>query len=382
MTEKEIHEQIVLRLKMINDTKGRESVMCHCPFHTDRTPSCSVNLETGQFYCFSCGRGSHETLRTLYKDLTGHSINKDLGIKWEGHKESGFLNPFQEERAKKDLSLPEVHIALQGSFIPIETSKEAVAYLNKRCIPIEVAQDMKMRYATMAKSYDTRDPKNIKKQVIFSKRVIIPIYENNKLINCEGREVFGEEHFRKELKESGKTEEEIALMRYKKCIYPKGGTTSTLYDYDTLDKEKMLYFVEGLMDLAVLRADPYFDKTNSTTIFGASISDRQLYLLKQFDFTYIVDYDLAGVISAMKLINNLENITPKKTWKIVFPPFKDEGVKDVGDVPVKTGKTVKECRERHWFSTSKNLLSSKNMLKELYDKFTEEKKNESRFRKF
>lgn len=33
--------------------KGTEFV-CHCPFHEDRTPSFSLNLEKGVYYCFGC----------------------------------------------------------------------------------------------------------------------------------------------------------------------------------------------------------------------------------------------------------------------------------------------------------------------------------------
>ena len=34
--------------------KGTEFV-CHCPFHEDRTPSFSLNVEKGVYYCFGCG---------------------------------------------------------------------------------------------------------------------------------------------------------------------------------------------------------------------------------------------------------------------------------------------------------------------------------------
>lgn len=30
---------------------------CLCPFHSERTPSCTVYPDNGSFYCFGCGAG-------------------------------------------------------------------------------------------------------------------------------------------------------------------------------------------------------------------------------------------------------------------------------------------------------------------------------------
>ncbi|WP_218814171.1 CHC2 zinc finger domain-containing protein [Rickettsiella endosymbiont of Dermanyssus gallinae] len=33
----------------------KEQATALCPFHSDKSPSFSVNLQTGTFFCFSCG---------------------------------------------------------------------------------------------------------------------------------------------------------------------------------------------------------------------------------------------------------------------------------------------------------------------------------------
>lgn len=368
MTEREINEQIVLRLDIAKNIK-HQSVMGHCPFHTDKHPSFSVNLDEGLCHCFSCNYGG--TLRKLFRDITGHSINKELGIKWEDNSDSEFINPWKESFVKEDLSAPpEVHIALDGAFVSVDRDPDVCKYLYNRRIPVSVAKSMKMQFATMARSYDIRDPNNKDKMVYFTKRLVIPIYEKGKLMSCEGRDIYGEAYYNNMLKRKGMNPDEHA---YKKCIYPKGASTSTLFDIDKLSKSKMLYFVEGIMDLAVLRSDTFFNNKNSTAIFGASISDRQKYLLKQFNFTMIIDNDLAGWMSLSRLYDYLKQSPIKRNWKFVVPPFAEQGVKDVGDIPVKTGKTVEQCRKAHWLDTSRDILSSEKIIKDTVAKLQKEK---------
>ena len=368
MTEREINEQIVLRLDISKSVK-HNSIMGHCPFHTDKHPSFSVDLDRALCHCFSCGYNGK--LRGLFREITGHSINKELGIKWEAQDEATFVNPFKET-VKEDLSAtPDVHIALDGAFIPVDKDPDVCKYLMKRCIPVSVAKSMHMSFATMARSFDTFEPNNKDQMVYFTKRLVIPIYERGKLLSCEGRDIYGKEYYYNMLRRKGMNPDE---HEYKKCIYPRGASTSTLYDIDKLDSSRRLYFVEGIMDLAVLRTDSFFNTKNSTAVFGASISERQRYFLKQFDFTYIIDNDLAGFLSLRRLMDSLKEAPVKRDWKFVVPPFHDQGVKDVGDIPVKTGKTIEQCRKAHWLDNSKDILANEKLINDTVALLQEEKK--------
>lgn len=368
MTEREINEQIVLRLDISKSVK-HNSIMGHCPFHTDKHPSFSVDLDRALCHCFSCGYNGK--LRGLFREITGHSINKELGIKWEAQDEATFVNPFKET-VKEDLSaLPDVHIALDGAFIPVDKDSDVCKYLMQRCIPVSVAKSMRMSFATMARSFDTFEPNNKDQMVYFTKRLVIPIYERGKLLSCEGRDIYGKEYYYNMLRRKGMDPDE---HEYKKCIYPRGASTSTLYDIDKLDKSRRLYFVEGIMDLAVLRSDSFFNTKNSTAVFGASISERQRYFLKQFDFTYVIDNDLAGWLSLRRLMEALKEAPIKRDWKFVVPPFHDQGVKDVGDIPVKTGKTIEQCRKAHWLDNSKDILANEKLINDTVALLQEEKK--------
>ena len=368
MTEREINEQIVLRLDISKSVK-HNSIMGHCPFHTDKHPSFSVDLDRALCHCFSCGYKGK--LRGLFREITGHSINKELGIKWEAQDEATFVNPFKET-IKEDLSAtPDVHIALDGAFIPVDKDPDVCKYLMQRCIPVSVAKSMRMSFATMARSFDTFEPNNKDQMVYFTKRLVIPIYERGKLLSCEGRDIYGKEYYYNMLRRKGMDPDE---HEYKKCIYPRGASTSTLYDIDKLDSSRRLYFVEGIMDLAVLRSDSFFNTKNSTAVFGASISERQRYFLKQFDFTYVIDNDLAGWLSLRRLMEALKEAPIKRDWKFVVPPFHEQGVKDVGDIPVKTGKTIEQCRKAHWLDNSKDILANEKLINDTVALLQEEKK--------
>ena len=99
------------------------------------------------------------------------------------------------------------------------------------------------------------------------------------------------------------------------------------------------------MDLGVLRSDSYFK--NSTSVFGASIGQRQQYFLKKFsELIYIADHDKAGLISIQRLKEQIGI-----PFRYIFAP---RGCKDVGDIPQKLGISVEECRNRKWLATMKN----------------------------
>ena len=368
MTEREINEQIILRLGISKNVK-HHTTMGHCPYHTDKHPSFSVDIDRALYHCFSCGCSGK--LRGLFKDITGHTINKELGIKWEAQGEAEFVNPFKES-AKEDLSTPpDVHIALDGAFVPVDKDPDVCKYLLGRCIPVSVAKSMKMSFATMARSFDTFEPDNKDQMVYFTKRLVIPIYEKGKLLSCEGRDIYGKEYYYNMLRRKGMNPDE---HDYKKCIYPRGASTSTLYDIDKLDRTKRLYFVEGIMDLAVLRSDTFFTARNSSAVFGASITERQKWLISQFESTdFLIDNDYAGWASLQRWMNYIKEKNLPNVHYFTLPPLTHLGVKDIGDVPVKTGKTIKECRDAKWLTSTKSILDNEGLINEKVEQLRKEK---------
>lgn len=358
MTELEISYNILDRLGInANKIKSHGWTTVHCPLHEDKNPSCGVRINedgSGVYNCFSCG--SHGTLRQLYREINGVSINKDLGIPWEKQEESEastLVRLFRKDTQnyEEEVKVPDVNIGMKGVLVPVESSQVAKRYLEQRKISLDIAKSMKMKYAIEAYTYDKGNPNDKEQRMNFSNRLVIPIFENGKIMSYEGRDVAGKEAWEsKQLREG-------TNFLYKKCIYPKGASTNTLYQLDKLDKEGHIYFLEGLMDLAILREDKYFNESNSTTVFGASITNRQLQLLSEFNsFTYIIDNDLAGWRSLMRLKNKLKEEGKVGDYRFITPPFENLGVKDVGDIPVKAHKTVEQCRRMKWLNNEKSIM--------------------------
>lgn len=309
----------------------------HCAFHPDNTPSGSVDIDKGVYHCFSCGEA--DSLRTIYYRKTGEGIYTTLGIKDPEAGLDSFARAARRGYVETDYeSVPSVDFSFVGTALSVRDSKDCMAFLEMRGIPVSMAERMKMSFTEDAKTIDNRshDPDPLEREMHYKNRLLIPIYAGNKLISLEGRAIYP--------KREGDT-------KYKKCIYPKGSSTGTIYQYEKLDKNQPLYVVEGLLDLAVLRTDDFFK--NSTALFGASIGNRQLYLLKMFKhIVYVMDDDKAGYTSLKKLKKGIPF-----DFYVLFPPFRSQGVKDVGDIPQKTGLTIQEVRERKWLN-SMRLASS------------------------
>jgi DNA primase len=290
-----------------------------CPAHSDKTPSCSVNVERGIAHCFSCG-GSW-TLNQLSKEHLGKSAFKILGKHFDEDTEFlNFLNKAKEPEDHK--KLPQVQISFDGPMIRLNDL--CVTYLLNRGITLEIAREFKMRY--MEKGFINGTP--------FSKRLLIPVIEQTHTLAYEGRDVTG--------------------LSLKKVLYPAGSSVNTLYDIDNLKRDEPLYVVEGLMDLAILRQDPYFK--NSTSLFGSNPTRRKAALLSDFkQIVWIPDNDKAGYDSVTGY-SEMIDLTKTKISILRVPSF----CKDVGDFP-KNKFNISEKKDQ-WISNIVSLQSFKTNL--------------------
>lgn len=307
-----------------NITPSTNEVMVSCPLHgVDKTPSMGIDLKKGIYNCFACG--AHGTIESLYRTLTGNSLLKTLGVNSDSFSNYA-RNPlkvnFYENFEKAELSLKSVYLNYNPKdIISINQSKEGLEYVRGRGISPKVAQSMKMGYVEESRINGT----------YFKRRLVIPIYENQKLISIEGRRVFREDPD-------------------PKVLYPKNCTVNTLYDIDLLDKEEPLYACEGLMDLAVLRGNDFFK--NSSAIFGANLTKRQINLFSQFKkVIYINDRDGAG----RKTLDIMKDSGLDNLYNLPLPSsINGIEIKDIGDIP-KTGASIEDLLNRKWLSYIKKI---------------------------
>jgi DNA primase len=320
----------ILRLLNLKTKKSispsTKETMVSCPYHKDKTPSMAVNFDGGVYYCFSCGRSG--SIETLFKDLTGQNIYRVLGIHNDPFSSLSFNRKFSHSYSFDDTnsSLKNVYINYDPADIKsVEDYPEVLNYLSRRGVSLAVAKKAKISYIEDGTINTTR----------FYRRLVIPVYENKKLISIEGRRVYPDDPD-------------------PKVLYPKNATVNTLYDIDNLDRSKPCFAVEGLMDLFVLRASEA--TKNSTSIFGASLTKRQLSLIKTFSkFIYIPDRDAAG----QKTVDTLKESGLDNVYILSIPKqLGNFAPKDVGDFP-KANITVDDLVSRKWFSYIKKIESLK-----------------------
>lgn len=309
--------------KAINE--HTKSIFVHCPFHVDKTPSLSISLDKGIFRCFSCQRGG--SIEKLYQEVKGESLYKTLGIKEDPFDMYAFRRSMQPP-PQEDFEdyFKNTHVQFNPEdFKSVKHTPLASRYLRKRAIPLSVAFDMGMRYIEKGKINNT----------LFEKRLTIPIYENGKLVSIEGRDV---------------TDKSYNDRTYPKCKYPKNSSVNTLYDIDNLNKEEPVYAVEGIMDLAIMRKYP--ELQNSTSLFGAGITRRQIYLIKQFEkFVFIPDNDPAG----LKAVEHLKEQRLENVWILYLPKMLEGSpTKDVGDYELKG--SIGDLLKKKWLSYARPLI--------------------------
>lgn len=305
-------------------TDASHDIMVSCPIHgVDRNPSFGIDLDKGVCHCFSCGYSG--SIENLYKTLTGQNLSKALGLSsdpFSSYARQPLKFSFYDKLDKSELLLKSVYVNFDAKkLIPYFRNKECKEYVKKRGINSKVAEQAKLQYCEEGRINGT----------LFKRRLIIPIYESGKLISIEGRRIYSEDPD-------------------PKVLYPKNCTVNTLYDLDNLDRSKTLYACEGLMDLLVLRGCDFFK--NSTSIFGANITKRQLELFSEFNsVVYIADSDQAGqkTIEALKesKLDNLYSLALPKSINNIY-------IKDIGDIP-KTGCHVQDLLNRKWLNYIKKL---------------------------
>lgn len=278
--------------------KAGASFKAKCPFHNERTPSFFVSPERGTFYCFGCGakgdifsfvedfeKVDFVTALKMLADRAGVEIEK-FSKKDEGKNER--LYQAMEESAK---------------FFEenLKAEKEALAYLQKRKLKIEMVRDWRLGFARS----EWRSLKGHLKQKGFSEdemleaglikesakeesagesydrfrgRVMFPIFDvAGRVIAFSGRSLVEKEGEPKYLNSPDT---------------PLFDKSKTLYGYHAAKKairEKgFAILVEGQMDLLMSHQAGF---GNTVASSGTALSPDHLTLLRRLSDVLILAYD-------------------------------------------------------------------------------------------
>lgn len=265
------------------------------PFRTDRNPSMVCYKNT--YFCVDFGGSFRGSLARLVKELTGKTLFEFLDVKDSIGSfmfSQSLLSNEEHVRSKmkKSSSIEEAinRVEIDGKLESVYDHSDAMAELRRRGMVSAFVnhfniQVLKYGYVNRSK-YPWKD------------RLIIPIVEKGKWLSVEGRD--------------------YTRTQAKKVLYPKGGTSNTLFNIDNLKFDEPLYVVEGIMDTVNLWQ---YVSRNVTCTFGVNVTNRQREMLSRFSsIVLFIDDDRAGE----EMINSFDEFLEEE-FAVMWVNGKDPG---------------------------------------------------------
>lgn len=228
------------------------------PWRRDRDPSCICYKSNG--YTIDFGGNFRGGIKQFVYAVKGNSFNKEFpelaldSLSW-------VRNVKKTDIPRGELRIPVMSIS--GRIDRVYDSPEALRYCYSRNMTDQFITDFDLSYLSFGYVNGSKMP--------WTRRLMIPIKENGKILSIEGRD--------------------ITRQQANKALYPKGCTTSTLFNFDNLDKTKPLVIVEGIMDLVMV----WRVYKNVTCTFGIQLTHRQKNLIQGFSEVILLpDSDEGG----------------------------------------------------------------------------------------
>ena len=285
-----------------------------CPFHSEKTPSFSVNEAKGLYYCFGCGKGGNvitflkEIRGDSFADVVGYLKNKyNIPVEYLKFRKTDSQSQ-AENPVKKIINLA-VNFYYENLFVYVSNSRHIMNYLDERGINANVAKDFKLGYAgfgngltAMLKSVKAdldiaadmgllvkKDDYNKVYADRFVNKLIIPIMDRtgepvalaSRIIAREGEQL--SQNFPKYINTNNSE------------IFVKN---NTLYGLDKaipfIKKENAAIVVEGYFDMITLYANGI---KNIVATMGTALSKNHISNLSRLcdEIVLLYDGDKAGI---------------------------------------------------------------------------------------
>ena len=244
-----------------NIKEAGNEIRCCCPFHEEKNPSFSINLETGKYICFSGMCGKKGNIVSFISELTGKSykdVEKDLHINLENIKYNSIVKDTLKSLEEK------------------KSDEEYIKYNNYQFVDLNKLQDENKILSIINVSKHISDIVKLKICLTnpYRKRLVVPIDQN----------IY-------EFRDITKTSD-------KKCLYESGVKISNyLFNIIVNKNDKSIFLTEGTKDAMSVAGFGF----NACCTFGINISKKQILKIMQLGISkvYILrDNDEAGFISS------------------------------------------------------------------------------------
>lgn len=249
------------------ESRTGDQLYAKCPFHAEKTPSFTVNVETGEWYCHGCGKGGTEKeFIQYYFDVTP-DVAKFAYSQWQKKGELPF--PKQED-------IDRWHAQL------LAQTKE-VEILHSFGFTDEVIEELHLGYDDL--------------------RITIPI---------KGRTGYWV-NVRRYLPPHRR----IAGAKNSKCVNIRNLGSRRYYPYEAFDQQT-IFIVEGEKDCIAARSQGYNAVTSTG---GSAIPTDELILFQGKDVILMLDQDSVGERNVKNYSIMLRNIA--RSISVLNLPCKD-----------------------------------------------------------
>ena len=283
----------------VNLTRRGRNYVCSCPFHSERTPSCTIFTDTQNFYCFGCGAGGDViTFIMKIENLTFPEAVKLLAqrsameVPSFGNRDDGYAN-----RKTRIYEMNRIAANFYFTNRFKGEDKTGLQYFANRKLTPQTIKKYGLGYASdswnqltdllRSKGYSDdemvdawlagRSQKNGRLFDMFRKRVMFPIVDlRGNIIGFGGRVL---DDSQPKYLNTGKTP-----------VFDKGSNLFSM-NFAKNSNAKRLILCEGYMDvIAVNQAG--FDNVVAT--LGTAITPDQARLISHYAEEVIVAYDSDG----------------------------------------------------------------------------------------
>ena len=297
----------------VNMIRRGRNYVCSCPFHSEKTPSCTVFTDTQNFYCFGCGAGGDViTFIMKIENLTFPEAVKLLAqrsgmeVPAFGNKDSGY--------AKRKTRIYEMNrIAANFYYTNLikGADKTGLSYFANRKLTPQTIKKYGLGYASdswneltdvlRSKGYSDEEMadawlaghKNGRTFDMFRKRVMFPIVDlRGNIIGFGGRVL---DDSQPKYLNTGKTP-----------VFDKGSNLFSM-NFAKNSNAKRLILCEGYMDVIAVNQAGF---ENVVATLGTAITPDQARLISHYAEEVIIAYDSdgAGQKATQKAINHFADV--------------------------------------------------------------------------
>lgn len=298
----------------VNIIRRGRNYICSCPFHSEKTPSCTVFTDTQSFYCFGCGAGG-DVITFIMKI---ENLDFTEAVKLLAQR-SGLEIPKENSRdsqlAKRKTRIYEMN-RLAANFFYIQlikgNDKSGLKYFAERRLSPQTIKKYGLGYAPdswnaltdMLRSKGYSDDEiadawlgsRSKKGGIFDifrKRVMFPIIDlRGNIIGFGGRVLDG------------------SLPKYLNTgatpVFDKGSNLFSMNFAKNADTKRLI-LCEGYMDVIAVNQAGF---ENVVATLGTAITPDQARLMSHYSEEVIIAYDSdgAGQKATQKAVNHFADV--------------------------------------------------------------------------